>query len=234
MSFLHLSKKKKKPAHKFLAKNKFGAKVLALEMKVEIDELNMKDVYNLIALYSEAIDYFTSQGDGSFVFFKLKLQRLLSLPRVTEMINQLEVLKKKMGLKTSKKLLEKIVSPAPNIDLACKKKNFDNYKNHTLKKRSSNDRQQTLKRHASITSMNDEKVNNDLDKQKENFKERLAQRRENSRSRRSQSIGSNRKHRRNLSNASLGLGAMDDEQMVKTDGLLDEYGGVFGRGRTHN
>ena len=166
-----INKTKKKSKQKFFTKNHYAAKVMALEMKVEIEELTMKDVYNLIALYSEAIDYFTSNGDDSFLFFKLKLQRLLNSQRITIMINELESLKKKMGLKTSKKLLEKIVSPPPNIELECKKHNFNNYKNHTLNKRNSKERIDTVTKHASISTINDDKINNDLNKQKQSFKE---------------------------------------------------------------
>ena len=216
--------KPSKHAQKFFIKNKYSAKIMLLEMKVEIDELDMKDVYNLIALYSEAIDYFTSRGDESFIFFKLKMQRILSNPRVSKMINELEELKQKLGLKTSKKLLNKIKSPKPNIELKSKKQNFKNHTNVALKRKKSNENKKMMTRHASISSMNDEKVKSDLSKQKENFKERLAQRRENSRSRRSQSL--NKGIKRKNSNASLGLSKMKDEEVGKVQNILDEYGGL--------
>ena len=216
--------KPSKQAQKFFIKNKYSAKIMLLEMKVEIDELDMKDVYNLIALYSEAIDYFTSRGDESFIFFKLKMQRILSNPRVSKMINELEELKQKLGLKTSKKLLNKIKSPKPNIELKSKKQNFKNHTNVALKRKKSNENKKMMTRHASISSMNDEKVKSDLSKQKENFKERLAQRRENSRSRRSQSL--NKGIKRKNSNASLGLSKMKDEEVGKVQNILDEYGGL--------
>ena len=216
-------------AHKFFAKSKFAAKILVLEMKVEIGEISMKDIYNLIGLYSEAIDYFTSKSDESFIYFKLQLQKLLKKERVSTMITELEVLKKKLGLRTSKKLLEKVISKKPDMDMQAKKNNFKNYKTEALKVKKENEQKQLVTKHASIVSMNDDKVKNDLVKQKENFKERLAQRRENSKSRRGRSMSSNKtlkgeKMKRNCSNVSLGLGRVDDNDIFRTDTILDEYG----------
>lgn len=218
-------KESHKLAQKFFIKNKYAAKITMLEMKVEIEQIDMKDVYNLIALYSEAIDHFTSNGDESFIFFKLKLHRLLVNPRVSKMINELEALKQKLGLKTSKKLLNQVVSPKPNIEMKSKKQNFKNHTNVALKRKKSNEMKKMMTRHASISSVNDQKVKDDLDKQKENFKERLAQRRENSRSRRSRSF--KKELKRKGSNASLGLSKLKDEQVSTAQNILDEYGGVF-------
>lgn len=215
----------RKQTQKFFVKNKFAAKIALLEMKVEIDEIDMRDVYNLIALYSEAIDHFTMNGNESFIFFKIKLHRVLVNPRISKMIDDLEALKKKMGLKTSKKLLNQIRSPKPNIELRSKIQNFKNQTNVTLKRKRSNETQKMVTRHSSISSMNDQKVNKDLSKQKENFQERLAQRRENSRSRRGRSLNKNLS--RKDSNASLGLSKIKDEEVGRVQNFLDEYGGVF-------
>ena len=211
-----------KLAQKFFVKNKFAAKITMLEMKIEIDEIDMRDVYNLIALYSEAIDHFTSNENGSFIFFKIKLQRVLSNPRVSKMINELEALKQKLGFKSSKKLLKKVKSPKPNIELKSKKQNFKNHTNVALKRKKSNETKKMVTRHSSISSVNTNKVNEDLKRQKENFKERLARRRENSRSR-SVNKGIGRKS----SNASLGLNKIKDDEVGRAQNLLDEYGGVF-------
>ena len=233
--------KARKKSNRFLTKNKFAAKVVALEMRLEIESATMKDVYNLIALYSEAIDFYANAQSDNLVYFKLKLQKLLVTPRIAKMILELEELKQKLGLKTSKKILSKIVSGKPNINTICQKLNYDNYKKEAITQKSRTmmvEQKVIVKKHQFMSNQNDKTVEKDLGRQKDRFRERIERRRENSRSRsrRGLSIGSNkgrglssRRLKRNNSNVSLGIAAIGDEDIFKTENLLDEYGGVLSR-----
>ena len=82
------------PKISILRQDDFSARLLELEIIVELQEFEMSVVHELIDLYNQAIDYFMLLGSPNYMFFKNKLKGLFLKPRVVNALKKAEMKKK--------------------------------------------------------------------------------------------------------------------------------------------
>lgn len=81
------------PKISILRTGDFSARVLELEIIVELQEFEMSVVHELIDLYNNAIDYYMLVGSPNYMFFKNKLKALFLKPRVINALKKAEIRK---------------------------------------------------------------------------------------------------------------------------------------------
>ena len=89
---IHLKSMKRRPKVSILHKEGFAARLIELEISVELHNLDLPLLHELIELYNQAIDYFIVIQSDDYVFFKNKLTTLLLKPRVVNVLKREEIL----------------------------------------------------------------------------------------------------------------------------------------------
>lgn len=72
-----------------LPKN-FAQKALDLETEIEMGQASIEQVNALIALYSDAVQYFNSLADKKYLYYESKLQNLLVKPEIMMLMSNAE------------------------------------------------------------------------------------------------------------------------------------------------
>jgi len=92
---IYLKSTKNCPKTSILRTGDFSARVLELEIIIEMQNFEMSVVHELIELYNNAIDYYMLVGSPNYMFFKNRLKALFLKPRVIKALKKAEIRKLK-------------------------------------------------------------------------------------------------------------------------------------------
>ena len=87
----------------FLYKNNIGCRIIELEIILDCDEFTIKEIQELIDLYTQAVDYYVKRQSTYYLYFQNKMKKLMLKPRVVKLIEMLD--------NENKKIKEKKQSP---------------------------------------------------------------------------------------------------------------------------
>jgi hypothetical protein len=77
-----------------LYQDDFAARMVELEMDIDLTNFAVSTLQNLMEFYSQAVDHYVQAQSGNYIFFKNKIKTLLLKPRVVELINSQEAIKR--------------------------------------------------------------------------------------------------------------------------------------------
>jgi hypothetical protein len=144
-----------------LRQGDFSARLLELEIAIELHEFDMALLHELIDLYNNAIDYYMLSQSSNYLFFKNKLKGLFVKPRV------INALKKNEHVKTMKeenhgKSMYLQSEPALNTDSW----NDGGYQNNPANGNGDHDSQEMSRRKESMRAQKQVSIDNDYSPEK--------------------------------------------------------------------
>jgi hypothetical protein len=173
----------------------FAAKMVELEISVEMNEFTVETLQKLMNFYSRAVDFFVQQQSSHYIYFKNKIKHLLLKPRVVELINaeeaksnprippKGELPKSSEANKpsTSKPQQQvKTLKPRPSLEYHMKMDNFQLNKELSTAHHTKHV-EDLVKTYASARSIKEETIRSSLMDQKNSLRKRLEERKTNSR-----------------------------------------------------
>ena len=67
---------------------KFAEQVLELEICIEQDQFNIKQLQRLMVLYSKAVEFYNGKSDDKYLFYHNKIQSLITQPKILNMLSE--------------------------------------------------------------------------------------------------------------------------------------------------
>ena len=67
---------------------KFAEQVLELEICIEQNEFNIKQLQRLMVLYSKAVEFYNGKSDDKYLFYHNKIQNLITQPKILNMLSE--------------------------------------------------------------------------------------------------------------------------------------------------
>ena len=180
-----------------LYQGNFSARIIELEMAVELDEFSLADLQELMQHYSTAVDHYVQAHSNRYLYFKNKMKSLFLRPRVIAMLNAQDTTaqpaeeKPQMEGKAhgSKTLVHQSRTSAPNILLPRKEKDsffhmkMENF-NLTKDLSAAHNKQQIgdlVDNFTNSHAVQETVIKTSLNDQKTNLRKRLEERRAHSR-----------------------------------------------------
>lgn len=118
----------------FLYKNNRGCRIMELELILDCDEFTIKEVHELIDLYTQAVDYYVKKQSTYYLYFQNKMKKLMLKPRVVKLIEILDTENKKLkedslGVVTPQKRQRDVSVGNNDVMALLKKENLEITKN---------------------------------------------------------------------------------------------------------
>lgn len=66
---------------------RFADRVLELELTIDHDDFTLKDLNDLLQLYTKAVEYYNGRTDEKYLFYQERMQNLISQPKILAMLS---------------------------------------------------------------------------------------------------------------------------------------------------
>ena len=169
----------------------FSSSIIETEIQIEMGSFGIKEVQNLMNLYSRAVDYFVANQSNKFLYFQNKMKQLLLKPSVVALIDKIEAKGKNENLDKNSNIPKRKTDKLLKVDAESimKKQSFNLTRELSTMHQKKNI-ENLMVSFKSMKQVKDEIFVNSLSSQKNDLRVKLEKRRQ------SQSRNTSRAHSR--------------------------------------